>query len=87
MIREQLAQVSCDPDVIAGERRNVPKSGKQRSQSCPRGVAPQRDQFSGFLPWIEAKPRKRGEDGHGIAVPVLADGRLEKPVELGRVRV
>jgi hypothetical protein len=73
--------------VIAGERGNIPKSSKQRSQPCLRGVAPQRDQFSGFCPWIEAEPRERGEDRHDISVPVLADGRIEKPIELGRVRV
>lgn len=72
--------------MISGERRIVPKSSKHCPQSCPRGVAPQRDQFSGFLSWIEAKPRKRGKHSHGIAVPVLADGGMEKPIKLGRVR-
>jgi hypothetical protein len=84
---KQLAQVSCDPAVIACERGDIPKSSKQRSQPRLRRVAPQRDQFSGFLPWIEAEPRERGEDRHDISVPVLADRRIEKSLELGRVRV
>ena len=86
-VGEQLAQVSCDPAVIACERGDIPKSSKPRSQPRLRRVTPQRDQFSGFLPWIEAEARERGEDRYDTTVPVLADRRIEESLEFGRVRV
>ena len=54
----------------------IEKSGKQCPQTRLRGVAPQRDQPSGFLPWIEAETRERGEDRHDKSVPILADRRI-----------